>query len=581
MGGKRLVNSRIIGLATLVLGLVAAVISPTSAESRNGRIAGVVLDVAGVPQMGATVIITTESLLAADPIQLLTNEHGRFAATALSPGLYSVRVTLAGFLPTVAPNVQVSSSRTTSVEIELGSMLTGLADLRRRPSQRPDDGEWGWVLRSAQSTRPILRWHGDNILLASGGESSSAENPQRDRQPRSRVDITSGVRPGSATSFSDSPATSFAYDEGVGATGQFLIAGQLSYESDTSNGGFATVWLPEGNEKSGPMTSLVVRQSRLGPVGPVFRGLRLDQDGVLALTSDVTLRYGAEYLLTGLGSDTTSGLRPRAEVAVKLAKGWEASAVVASRPWPETSPEATAPLESALESIDAFPTMLFRNDRPVLENGWHEEIAVEHIFEHHSRVMLAGFHDRSEDTAVFGQGGPVSGNSNFLQDFFSNGFAYDAGTSGSWGMRAAYQQKFSKEFETALVYAWAGALSPVGNPSANEDLRAMLATTYHSSVAGSVSSKLPVIGTQLTTGYKWIDGTVVSRQDEYGEALFQLDPYFNLVIRQPIPCMHHMEAVADFGNLLAQGYVPMTTRDGNLVMVAAYRTFRGGLSLQF
>jgi hypothetical protein len=45
--------------------------------------------------------------------------------------------------------------------------------------------------------------------------------------------------------------------------------------------------------------------------------------------------------------------------------------------------------------------------------------------------------------------------------------------------------------------------------------------------------------------------------------------------------MHHMQAVADFGNLLAQGYVPMTTRDGNLVMVAAYRTFRGGVSLQF
>jgi len=38
---------------------------------------------------------------------------------------------------------------------------------------------------------------------------------------------------------------------------------------------------------------------------------------------------------------------------------------------------------------------------------------------------------------------------------------------------------------------------------------------------------------------------------------------------------------ADMGNLLAQGYVPITTRDGSFVLVPAYRYFRGGLSLQF
>jgi hypothetical protein len=576
-----LANARIIGLAALVLGLVAVGISPTSAESRDGRIAGIVLDGSGVPQMGATVVVTTESLLTGDPIQLLTNERGHFATAALAPGLYTLRVTLAGFLPTLASNVRVSSSRTTSVEIELGSMLSGLTDLRRRPNQHADDGDWGWVLRTSPTMRPILRWRDDDILLSSAGESSSAENSGERHRVRSRVDVTSGVRPGAATSFSDSPATTVAYDENVGATGQLLIAGQFSYESDSSNGGFATVWLPQGDNKFGPETSLAVRQSRLGPNGPVFRGLRFDQSGTLALTDNVTLRYGAEYLLTGLGSDTTAGLRPRAEVAARLGGGWEASAVVASRPWPETSPEATAPMESALDSIDEFPTMLFHNDRPILEDGWHEEFAVEHIFHHHSRVMLSAFHDQSKDTAVFGQGGSVNGNPNFLQDFFTNGFAYDAGNSSSWGMRAVYQQKFSKDLSTTLIYAYAGALSPTGDPATNQELRALLATTYHSSVAGSVSSKIPVLGTQLTTGYKWIGGTVVSRQDEYGEALFQLDPYFNLVVRQPIPCMHHMQAVADFGNLLAQGYVPMTTRDGNLVMVAAYRTFRGGVSLQF
>ena len=39
--------------------------------------------------------------------------------------------------------------------------------------------------------------------------------------------------------------------------------------------------------------------------------------------------------------------------------------------------------------------------------------------------------------------------------------------------------------------------------------------------------------------------------------------------------------MADVGNLLAQGYVPLTTKDGNVVLVPSYRYFRGGLSLQF
>jgi len=571
--------SRILGMLILAFGLFAGAASPLAAESQTGKIAGVVLDPSGVPQMGATVVVTAKSLTSTS-VRLLTNAHGRFATAALLPGIYSVSVTLAGFLPSLQPSVPVTSSRTTSLQIELGSLFTGLSDLHRRPNEKPDDAEWGWVLRSAAGTRPILRWRDGRLIIANGEESRSELAPI-DRQPRSRIDFTSGMRPGSATGFSDSPATSFAYDQGIGATGRLLFAGQVSYENQTTNGGFATLWLPDGNGKSGPSTTLVVRQSRLGADGPMFRGMRLDQNGVLALSNAITLRYGAEYLLTSLGSETTTGLRPRAELAFRLSPEWQASLLVASRPWPEASPEATAPLESALDSLDAFPTMLFRDGRPVLEDGWHEELAVEHLFAaHHSRLILAGFHDRSNDTAVFGRGNVID-NANFLQDFFTDGFAYDAGTSDSWGARAAYEQRLSKNLSATAVYSWAGALAPAMNSPANGSLRDALSTQYRHSIAGSVSSRIPVLGTQLTTGYKWIDGVVVSRQDEYGEAYFRLDPYFNLVIHQPIPCLHRMQAIADFGNLLAQGYVPMTTRDGQVVMVAAYRTFRGGISVQF
>lgn len=562
-----------------VLGLLAAVASPLAAASRTGKIAGTVLDDSGVPQMGAAVIIAPASLAPAAPMRLLTNAQGRFTSSALLPGSYVVRVTLAGFLPALRSGIVVTSHQVTTVQISMGSVFSGLVNLRQRPNQPPENGEWSWVLRSASATRPILRWR-------KAGSSSLRSNPfpeitLNNRETHSRIDVTSGVRPGSASSFSDSPATSVAYQENIGAAGRLLLAGQVSYESQTTNGGLAAIWLPSGNRRDGSSTSVVVRQSRLGLGGPTVRAMRLDQQGALAVTDDITLRYGAEYILAGLGAATTTGIRPRAELAMQISTGWQASALLASRPWPEASPESTAPLQSAMDSLDALPTMLFHNGRPILESGWHEELAVEHLLQNHGRIILAGFHDGARDLAIYGAGNAVSNNPDYLQDFFSNGFAYDSGSSDSFGARAVYQQKLRNGLMATVVYAYAGALAPRTQMAPTESLRDVLATRYRHSVAGNVSTKLPYTKTQLTTGYKWISGTVVSRQDEFGEAFYGVDPFLNLVVRQPLPCLRHMEAVADFGNLLAQGYIPITTADGRVVLVSAYRTFRGGISVQF
>jgi len=47
--------------------------------------------------MGATVSISAENLLSFAPTELLTNDRGRFSTATLAPGMYSVKVTLAGF----------------------------------------------------------------------------------------------------------------------------------------------------------------------------------------------------------------------------------------------------------------------------------------------------------------------------------------------------------------------------------------------------------------------------------------------------------------------------------------------------
>jgi hypothetical protein len=564
-------------IRTVGLGLLLSATSlPLMAAPRSGKISGVVVDLSGTPQMGATVSITSEQINGSHIADLLTNDRGHFFSGSLLPGLYSVRVSLAGFLPAMEQHVQVSDQRTTLLEIQLGSVFSSLARLRQPDKQAVDAEEWTWVLRSSTATRPVLRWNDGEVLLA--GEASQAE-AARKNQPRGQIEFTSGSRhPGSISNIADTPATAFAYDQTIGAGSRLLFAGQFSYERASASGGFATVWLPAGDKNDGPVTSFVLRQSQLGPVGPAFRGLRVEHNSQFALGDRLSVHYGAEYLLAGFGRPT-SALRPRIELGIQLEPTWRAAFMVAASPWSGAAAGDSA-LQSALESLDAFPTLLMRDNHPVLEGGWHEELAVEHSLGGKASLVAAGFRDRSSHTAVFGHG--AAANPDYLQDFFSNAFVYDGSESGSWGARLAYRQKVSDNLETEVVYAWAGALAPDA-AATNGDLRSALDTRYRHSLGARVSSHLPLLGTQLTAGYKWISGPVVSRQDSYGEAVYGLDPYLNITVRQPLPKFFpcHMAALADFGNLLSQGYVPVTTRDGRVMLIAVYRSFRGGLSLQF
>jgi len=54
------------------------------------------------------------------------------------------------------------------------------------------------------------------------------------------------------------------------------------------------------------------------------------------------------------------------------------------------------------------------------------------------------------------------------------------------------------------------------------------------------------------------------------------------VIRQPIPGARHIEATAELQNLLAQGYLPLYTPDGQrILLVQTPRSIRGGFSFIF
>jgi hypothetical protein len=558
----------------------------TSPKPSSGTVSGVVRDSAGIPQLGATVEMFSEAPGVLVARQFLTNTQGIFKGDKLAPGFYTVRVTLAGFLPSLEKHIRISSNLSTVVRVQLESMFASVEQLRRPPTNgaaEPDD--WKWVLRSAPGLRPVLQWTEDSALSA-----STIVMETNTYGPHGCVELTNGARrPGSVSSVGAAPGTSFAYDQPIDRYNRIVFAGQVSYDQDSPAGGLAAIWLPTGSSATGPQSTIVLREAKIGPEGPTFRGVRLDQSGSLAFGERFLLRVGGEYVLVGAGSPAWS-VRPRLKLESRLAANWYLDLIYAALPNSGVPSDtlasdlsgASAPgnLTNALNQLDTFPALLWRNGRPVLENGQHEEMALEHKMGSRGVLQVAAFHEDNRDVALYGRGMDLP-SSEFIQDYYSKGFAYDGGSSSDWGARLALRQKITDDVEFATVYAFAGALVPASE--ADGVLREALRTMPRHSLAAKVSAKVPRSGSSLSAGYKWVSGMSVSRVDPYGESIYQINPYLYIGIRQPLPkfALGRWEANAECDNLFAQGYVPLSTPEGSVLLVPAFRSFRGGLSLQF
>jgi Carboxypeptidase regulatory-like domain len=564
---------RTLGWTMMVVLVLAA---SAAAKQGYGTISGVVLDPSGTPQMGASVWLISEDASGRIVAQILSNQNGAFFTDHLKPGKYAVRVSVAGFLPAMERHVAVMSNLTTLLRVQVDTVFSSLDTLRRKSNAPAEEDDWKWVLRSSTATRTILQWDDSGRQIASSTLGADLPNAKR---PRALVQVTNGaLRPGSASNLPNAPATAVSYDQQLGSLGRVLVAGQMSYDRGTS-GSFAGVWFPSGNAGNGPETIFVWRQSKFGAEGMEFQGMRFDHTEQLALGDRILLRAGAEYLHAGIISSVSS-LRPHAQLRASLAPGWLATLIVASNP-PSEQWGRTGALESAIDELDSLPPVLFHNGSPVLEGGWHQELSVKRKMSGQSTLEVAAFHDSTRDQAIFGTGTAAS--PEFVQDAFSTAFLYDGGNSNFWGTRAAYRQKFSDDLEVAAIYAWAGALSPGRELNmTSSDLRDSFVTSNHHSLAARVSGKIPRSGTQFSASYKWISGTTLSRVDQFGEAAYQMDPNLHLSIRQPLPGLSgRWEALADFSNLLAQGYVSVNGQDSRIMLVPILRSFRGGVSFQF
>ena len=215
----------------LALALFAPAAFSAPASQLNGSIAGYVKDHAGVPQMGATVLLFNHSERLIE--QALTNERGIFGFSSLTPDVYSIRITLASFMPAIRQRIGVQPGMQSLLYVDMASVLSSIELVYAAPGQgalMSDD--WKWTLKGSIATRAVLRMLPD---------SSGSDPNERDNVPGSIFSGTQGLLtlsggdPGSLAGPSSQSDLGTAFALATSFLGRNLVqlSGNLGYTSRT------------------------------------------------------------------------------------------------------------------------------------------------------------------------------------------------------------------------------------------------------------------------------------------------------------------------------------------------------------
>ena len=589
-------NSGIRLAAILLAGsLVSPLLSPVRAlASEYGRLSGVVSDNHGNPLMGATVLIIGPLLIptasAGEQVErVITDAKGTFAVGHLIPGWYSLQIISPTRLPAHRNGIKVEAGQTSTLKFVLGDVF---APLR---FQIPDTGatslgdDWKWVLRTSTATRPILRYR----------QEVAGTTPNAVKPPLPASQHLVGMVPGSSC------RDPLARDPGMGSVLAYLRS--LSLDSDLLTVGSVaangTLTFSVGTEYrkgliKGDSEEISLVVHRLGYARGVTAaggGGQLSDSyaqGLVASYTQTRHIYPHLTLTAGVDIDYLSALgdvmiaRPRMKLAYHLSRSTDVALQVGKGP-----SDGSGTLLERVSRLDSFPLLTLRGYRPELEQGVHSEISVSRLLSGSARIELAAYHDGVRNAAVWGSANAAARSwlaGNYVVNPAVGGIFVNVGDYHSSGYRAAYVQRIGNHVETLVAYSVGDSLSAHGllNQAPKGDLQGVLKPVRSASLAGGVSARIPVTRTQLTTSYEWVQRGRVTMVDPYGQADLQLQPFLDVQVRQPLPALAflpaHIEAVAEFRNLLAQGYSPLTqSGEMTLLLSSAYKSLRGGFSVEF
>jgi hypothetical protein len=578
------------GLVCLQPGAQAAAMIPFS-----GGIGGQVKNTAGIAQMGASVLLFDrhDQLIR----QTITNENGRFVFDALAPELYSVRVTLASFVPAVRRNIAVAVGSHNILDINLTNLLSSIdlsASTPTRGTLMTDD--WKWILRTSQSTRPILR------ALPGQGSSSSQPLSAAFSDTVGMVRLSAGDGNSFATGNQQDLGTAFALATSVYGLARVQFSGNLGYagSSGLPAAGFRTAYSRSGSSESDAQLTLTVRQlylpSRSGSNamtdtsgGPVLRTaaltmidkvsvndrLRVDYGGSLESVSFLQrLNYVSPFARATYDVDEHNALR------FAYSSGSDPTELLSRGDVSQDD------LSQNLTALAAMPRVSMRDGQAHVQRTQTLEAGLRSI--HGKRTYSIGVYHETVANAAFTVSGPAGfvADADSLPDLGSRSFIFNAGSYKGVGITAAVSQSFGDHLEASISAGQGDALITDSRAAVNaDDLRSSMRATQRPWVTARVSGTIPFSGTRIVTSYGWTDYNALMPAHVFLTQASTQETGWNVRMHQPVPAFSGLpgrfEATIEMRNLAADGYLPIVSGTRRALLTNSPRAVRGGLSFIF
>lgn len=564
------------------------------------------MDSAGTPQMGATVQLFNkyERLIG----KSITTPDGRFAFAGLPVDLYSIRVSLASFLPVSRQKIAVNAGMDSVLQIHLATLFSSIELSYTIPTGAMTD-DWKWVLRTSPATRPITRF-----LPVQVASSSDQELHPRVFSGTHAMLSLSGAD-GGLVDFDSAQGdlgTGFALSTNVMGKNQVQVAGTFGQNANfgPSAVGLCAIYSRTEDAGFGEPPEVTLTMAQLGrfaapfagntPGGsdPVLRAMSLSIYEIVDPIDAVHVEYGA----TGESVDYlqhTSRVSPFARLSVDAGVAGQVIAAYSDggRPDELTAHQQyeAAELEnrpddliSIVNTLSRLPQLSDRNGRLELERLQNFELGYKKVVR--SRTYAASAFYEIVSNGRMNVAGDLSGlnSADLFSDSISKTSTYNIGNYERKGYLATVNQRLNNSLDVTVAYgrmggftANSGALSEISGVQ-----QKFLDQRDHNVANVNVTARAPVAGTQISASYGWMDDDAIIPRHIFTTQNAYVAPGLNIMFRQPLPSFFGMpgrlELTADLHNLLAQGYLPFNTGDGHtLVIVQAPRAVRGGLNFIF
>ena len=574
----------------------------SSVAKISGAIAGQVTDSAGVPQMGAKVFLFNHQERLYDKV--LTNERGEFIFLSLFPDVYSVRVTLASFVPALKKDILVQPGMRSMLNVNLSGLFSSIELMY--PSAVNSglmSDDWKWVLRSASATRPVLRFVQPDPLA---GAPARAERAAMFSDVRGILQLSGGqgsAAPGAANEAD--LGTAFALATSIFGNNSLELSGNLAYgaQNGAPSAAFRTGYSlsADGN---GPQVSVTMRQlylpDRQGAGGstmsegglPMLRSLTASFDDRKELSDRVSLQYGGSLDSVSF-LDRLNYFSRYARLTYSAGDGAQwVFAYTSGNPRPDlASPaEEDSGLERGLNTLGLFPRLSLLQGQVKVQRGNEYEVAYNR--KAGSRVYHLSTYREEVTNAALMMVAPAGfyGGGDILPDQLTGNSVFNAGDYRTWGYTAAVTQNMGADLAATVMYGSMGGLTVNDRElvsNSPDELRSMIRVGRKQTATARLNAAAPWTGTRLMASYQWTpDQRWATAGNLYGTDSFRPMPGLNVLLRQPIRCFAslplRMEATAELRNLLAQGYLPLNTASGqNILLVQTPRSFRGGIRFIF